>query len=210
MPKLKNQLPQQRRDRKQSFSWYNGKRYYHGKWGTPEAEQSYKRFIAALLENPTLPLRDSKTGSVLVSELVAGFVNFVEPRLERAEFLHFKRAIGFLIEIYGEHASNEFSPKKLKVCRSQMVKAGTMCRSQINKQVGRIIRIFAWGVEEEHVQPNVVAALREVKNLQRGEQGTFDNPPRQAVPDDVVKRTLPFTARNTLPIVVSERFQNEF
>jgi len=74
----------------------------------------YKRFITALLENSVLSLRDSKTGDVLVSELVGAF-------LRHAEFSHFKRAVGGLVEIYGEHAVNEFSPKKLKVVRGQMV-----------------------------------------------------------------------------------------
>jgi len=145
MPKLKNQYPKNCRDRNQAFSWYNGKRIYHGVWGTPEAKKSYDRFIAALLENPTLPLRDGKTGDVLVSELAAGFIDHVKTRLDRAEFLHFKRAIGFLVEIYGTLFVNEFSPKKLKVCRNQMVKAGTMCRGQINKHIGRIIQGFQVG-----------------------------------------------------------------
>jgi len=61
------------------------------------------------------------------------------------------------------------------------------------------------GVEEEYVQPNTVAALREVKNLQRGEQGTFDNPPRQEVPDEVVKRTLPFMSPTVAAMVKLQR-----
>jgi integrase len=137
-------------------------------------------------------LQEDKTGDILVSELAAGYVKYIESRLDRTEFLHFQRAIGFLVGIYGDIAVNEFSPKKLKVCRNQMVQAGTMCRSQINKHTGRVIRIFAWGVEEEYVHTTIVAALREVKHLQRGEQGTFENPPREEVPDEVVRRTLPF------------------
>ena len=73
-----------------------------------------------------------------------------------------------------------------------MVNVGTLCRKSVNDYVRRIISIFAWGVEEETVNPIVVHALREVKALQKGEPGTFDNPPRQEVSDDVVKRTLPF------------------
>ena len=119
MPKLKNQCPKNCRDRNQSFSWYSGKRYYHGIWGTPEAEKSYKQFIAKLLENPFLPLTDNKTGEVLISELAAGFLGCIESKTDRTDFLHFKRAIGFLIDIYGELSVNEFSPKKLKVCRKR-------------------------------------------------------------------------------------------
>jgi len=58
MPKLKNQMPKMCRDRNQAFSWHNGKRVFHGVWNSPEAEKSYKRFIARLLENPILPLQD--------------------------------------------------------------------------------------------------------------------------------------------------------
>ena len=97
MPKLKNQYPKNCRDRNQSFSWYNGKRIYHGVWGSPDADKNYKRFIARLLENPVLPLQNDKTGDVLVSELAAGFLNYVEIQYDKTEFQHFKRAIGFLI-----------------------------------------------------------------------------------------------------------------
>ena len=192
MPKLKNQVPKNCRDRNQSFSWYKGKRVYHGVWNSPEAVRNYNRFLARLRENPVLPLQKNKTGETLISELVVSFLGYVEPRLDKTEFQHFKRAISFLVEIYGESAVNEFSLMELEICRDQMVKAGTLCRSQINKQIGRIIRVFRWGLKRKLVAPNTVGALREVENLQRGEPGTFDNPPREDVPDEAVKRTLPF------------------
>jgi hypothetical protein len=169
MPKLNKQLPKMCRDRNQAFSWHKGKRIYHGRWNSSEADQSYKRFIAALLENPTLPLRNSKTGDILVSELAAGFLTHIESRMDKSHVLHFKLAIGHLTEFYGALAVNEFSPKKLKVVRGQMVKTGKLCRNMVNDYTGRIIRIFAWGVEEELVRPDTVAALREVKSLPKGE-----------------------------------------
>jgi integrase len=151
-------------------------------------------------------LRDGKTGDVFVSELAAGYLGHLESqKTDKTDFLHFKRAVGFLIDIYGELAVNEFSPKKLKVCRNQMVKAGTMCRSQINKHIGRIVRVFTWGVEEEHVQSNIVHALQAVKDLRKGEQGTYDNPPRQEVSDDVIRRTLPFMSPTVRAMVQIQR-----
>ena len=36
MPKLKNRFPKMCRDRNQAFSKHNGKRIYHGVWGSPE------------------------------------------------------------------------------------------------------------------------------------------------------------------------------
>jgi integrase len=198
MPKLKNGMPKNCRDRNQAFSWHNGKRIYHGVWGSPEAEKSYKRFIAALLEGPNLALQDCKIGDVLVAELADGFLEHIEPQMDRTDYLHFKYAVAYLVELYGELVANDFSPKKLKVVRSQMVKAGTLCRRMINRYVGKIRRIFTWGVGEEIVKSTVSDALKAVKDLRKGEEGTRDNPAREAVPERVIAATLPF-----LPPVVA-------
>ena len=128
MPQLKNRLPRLCRDRNQAFSWYKGKRYYHGVWDSPEAKKNYKRFITKLLENPDLSLQENGTGEVLISELTARFLKYVESRKKGKTYEgHFKRVIGFLVEIYGELTTDEFSPIKLETCRNQMLKAGTLC-----------------------------------------------------------------------------------
>jgi len=55
--------------------------------------------------------------------------------MDKEHSRHFKTAIGYLIEVYGELAVNEFSQKKLKVVRSQMVKSDTLCRGMSNDEV---------------------------------------------------------------------------
>ncbi|MDR0327777.1 MAG: hypothetical protein LBI05_05730, partial [Planctomycetaceae bacterium] len=205
MPKLKNRLPKNCRDRNQAFSKYNGKRIYHGVWGSPEAEKSYKRFIAALLEGPNLPVRLGKDNDVLVSELADMFLEHIEPQMDRTDYLHFEYAVAYLVETYGEIAINDFSPKKLKVVRSQMVKSGTLCRGMINKYIGKIRRIFTWGVGEEIVKSSVADAIAAVKDLRKGEEGTRDNPPRKPVPDSVVEATLPFLAPVVAAMVQVQR-----
>ena len=119
----------------------------------------------------------------------------------KIDYLNFKYAIGYLAEVYGELAVNEFSPKKLKVVRSQMVKAGTLCRNTINKYTKYVKRIFSWGVEEEFVNANVAHGLRVVKALREGEEGTFDHPEREDVPEWVIDATLPFMPRTVAAIV---------
>jgi len=208
MPKLKNRLPKICRDRNQSFSWHNGKRFYHGVWGSPEAEKSYKRFITALLENPAIPSRrDEDDGSgVLVSELATGYLDHIEnSQMHPSHVLHFKNTVGYLVELYGDLAVNEFSPKKLKVVRGQMVKTGKLCRKVVNDYARRIVCIFQWGVEEELVHETVYNALRVVKTLSKRTPGTFDHPKRQEVPDDVVLQTLPFMSPTVAAMVQVQR-----
>ena len=99
MPKLKKQDPKNCRDRNQAFSWHNGKRIYHGVWGSPEAKKNYRRFCTALDENPVLPLRGNEGGCVIVAELADGFLNAVESgaiRMDKIHAQHFARAIGYL------------------------------------------------------------------------------------------------------------------
>ena len=162
-----------------------------GQAGTPESQKAYHRFCLELHNAPIEPA--IVTGKCCsVNELVAGFLDYCQPRQDKIQFSHNKYAIGYLVEIYGDLAVNEFSPKKLKICRNQMVKTGRMCRRHINDYIRRIIRLFSWGVEEELVKPDIVTALREVKALRKGEDGSFGNSPRKAVPDDAVLRTLQF------------------
>jgi len=61
---------------------------------------------------------------------------------------------------------------------------------------------FNWGVEEELVTPNVWTALKAVKNLPKGEPGTFDHPKRQNGPDDVVKRTLQYITSQMVRVMI--------
>jgi integrase len=112
--------------------------------------------------------------------------------MDKDEFRHFGRTIGFLTELYEDIAVDEFSPKKLKTCRCQMVRAGSLCRGQINKMTRRIVRLFKWGGSEELVRGTLWKELESVDPLRKGEEGTKDHPPRQAVPDEVVAMTLPF------------------
>ena len=132
-----------------------------------------------------------ESSDVLVSELADAFLETHEPRMNKTDYGHFKRAFVYLVEVYGELAAGDFSPKKLKVCRSQMVKAGTLCRKTVNRYTWHIARLFVWGAGEELVNANVGLGLRAVKALREGEEGTFDHTDREAVPFEVVEATLP-------------------
>ena len=203
MPKLKNQLPKLCRDRNQAFSWLNGKRIYHGVYGSQEAEKSYKRFIASLLENPT---QTAKPSECLVSELALSYLKHLEAStMSQTDLAHFRRVIGFLVEIYGEFAADEFTPKKLKTVRGQMVKIGTLCRRMVNSYTRRIVQIFAWGVEEELVKGATWQDLKAVKPLKKDESGTFDNPPREEIADSEVKKTLPHLSPTVATMVKLQR-----
>ena len=199
-PKLTN-----RKDGRAVVHW-KGKMYLMGKSGTPEAKIAYHRFCVEIQNQPVFTPQPAKNETeISISELVAGFLDYHLHRQDKVQFTHNKLAVSYLVNIYGTLAVNEFSPKKLKVVRSQMVKTGRMCRRHINEYTRRIVRFFSWGVEEELVKPDIVAALREVRSLRKGEEGAHDNPKRTEISDDIVRRTLPFMSPTVAVMVQVQR-----
>ncbi|MCC7419381.1 MAG: site-specific integrase [Planctomycetaceae bacterium] len=61
----------------------------------------------------------------------------------------------------------QFGPKLLKQVRQAMVD-DRVVRVSLNRHVGRIRRMFKWGVAEEYVPTTVWTALQSVSGLQRG------------------------------------------
>ena len=78
-----------------------------------------------------------------------------------------------------------------------MIHAG-LSRKHINKQVSRIVRMFAWGVAQELVSPEVAQALREVNGLHKGRNRMRETMPIQPVDDSIIDKTLRY-----LPPVVA-------
>jgi integrase len=99
----------------------------------------------------------------------------------------------FLLAFYGDTTlADSFTPRCLKLVRNALVQSRRFCRNVVNKYTRHVVKMFQWGVSEELVRETTWRALQSVPALRKGERGTFDNPPRQEVPDDVVERTLPF------------------
>ena len=218
MPKLKNRLPKKCRDRNRAFSWYKGKRVYHGIWGTEEADRNYKRFIHELTKEPPpslpgavssgefCPVQSVRAGggTMLVSELCVEFLKYHTPRLGKTDIQNFKYAFGYIIEAFGNMSVNSITPKRMRSVRSQMVASGRLCRRTVNDFTAMLIRCFTWGCEEEYVGASVAGALKMIKPLPKGEPGTFDHPKRRNVSDEIIRRTLPFLSKTVATMV---RFQ---
>jgi hypothetical protein len=63
--------------------------------------------------------------------------------------------------------AQHFGPKRLKEIRQAMIEVDHS-RRYINKNIGRIKRMFRWAVEEELIPPTMHTALETVRGLKRG------------------------------------------
>jgi len=217
MPRLKERLPKLCKNKNGKYEYavvrYGGEKIPLGKWGTAEAKKAYAKFITELQNNPQFDVVQSTPDSSgsregLMSELAALYLDHLkESNIHVAHYDHMSIILqDFLLPLYPDLPADSFSPKTLKAVRSNMIASQRYCRKVINDYIRRIVAMFSYGVEEELVDVKTVHALREVKTLRKGAKGTFDHPKRKPVPDEVVRRTLPYmtptVAATTLPKLV--------
>ena len=84
---------------------------------------------------------------------------------------------------------SEFGPLALDAIREAMIAKGN-ARSYINKNVGRIKRIFKWGVAKQIVPVEVHQSLVTVDGLKRGKCNAKETKPILPVDDAIVDKTL--------------------
>jgi integrase len=185
----------------------NGVDIYLGRHGTEESRAEYDRRIAEWLLNGRQSRPASQAASDLaVNELVVAYRKWADqyyrtpsgrPTIEPKNI---RLATRPLLDLYGHSLAASFGPLALKCCRQRMID-GDVCRLEVNRRVGRIVRMFRWAVENELVAPSVLQGLRAIQPLHAGRSAARESEPVRPVPDWVVDATLPFLARQVAAMV---------
>jgi len=206
MPKLINKPPQYKQDGKYAVVYYHGKKYRLGRYESPESRVAYARFIAETAIDPAFYPHKGKPNTT-VKEVAVAFLDYAEKTLTKPNYTHYRiMVVDFLLKFYGDNTSvNDFKPSCLKLVRDKMIQSGRFCRKQINEYTRRIVTLFTWAAEMEYADANVALALKAVKRLSEGYLGTFDNPEREHVADDVIVRTLPYLPATLRAMVKLQR-----
>lgn len=151
---------------------------------------------ATPIETRLSPFRDAGC-ALSISELVLKYWTFAKSYYVKngqptGELPPLKEALRVLRRQAGETPAAEFGPIALKSVREVLMKQPNirrlkvtdpetgepgftekvirvgLARRTINKQIGRIKRVFAWAVAEELLPPHVHEALRRVEGLRHG------------------------------------------
>ncbi len=198
-----------------------GKDHYLGAHDSPESHEKYHRLVAEFLAAPGSSRSQPTAESPLtIVELVEKYWEFakgyyVKNGKPTGEIHPLKEVLRFLRRLYGPTAATEFSPTKFKAVREAMiihpitrtvkvVNAGDgsvnfakkvlrigLTRRVVNKQMGRVKRVFAWAVQEELIPPDVHSALLRVAGLKKGRTEAREKARVQAVDPTIVEKTLP-------------------
>ena len=176
----------------QAFSRVKGENIYFGLHGSPESLARYDDFRREWL----LQHGDVHKYQLTVDELALLYIRHAKQYYRKngvptSEVFCTKAALRFLISKHGTCRVREFGPNKLKEVRQMMIDHG-LCRDSINKNVDRIRRAFRWGVENEKVPPEILAALVAVRGLGKGRSNAREMQPIKPVPIDRVEAIQPY------------------
>jgi integrase len=196
MPRPKNAKPTYRYHRPTNTArcWLNGRWHSLGAFDSPESHARFARLVGGGDAAPADPAAPS-TG-LTVAELCLLWMRHAERHYRKpdgkptSEIWNMKYVVGVLRELYPKLAAAEFTPLKLKAARQRMVDE-RVCRTQVNKHVGRIRLIYKWAASEELVPESVPSALAMVAGLQRGRCSAVETDPVGPVADAVLTATLP-------------------
>jgi integrase len=199
MPLLTRAIPRYRKHRAsgQAIVTLFGQDIYLGPHGTKASKLEYDRVVAEWLARGRQPLLAASAGiptGFTNVELIVRFKRHAEGYYRKNgqltnEVTAILSALKFVNKLYAREAANDFGPLKLQAIQQAMITAG-LCRRHINKQIGRIIRMYAWGVSQELVRADVAMALREVKGLHKGRTTARESEPVMPVDDTIIDATL--------------------
>jgi integrase len=181
------------------------KAFLLGKWNSPQSKVEYHKVLAEWeLNGRRFTAVDEHADGLTIHELLDRFLDHLEREDEPAATVaEFKYSMTPLARLYGDLPAAEFTPKKLKVVRLKMVQ-DNLCRSLVNRRTARILRIFAYGVEEELVPAIVHQALTAVKPLKRGK--ARETAKVRPVSEHVVEETLRYLSPTVAALVQLMRY----
>ena len=170
-----------------------GKDHYLGEYGSPESRELYDDLIVEWFGRG-----DAGHVTLTLDDLALLYVKHAEQHYRKhgrptSELSCIKTAIRYVIRLYGTSRVRDFGPRALKAVRDAMIADGH-CRRSINKHVGRIRRLFRWGVENEYVPSEVYGALAAVQGLQAGRSAAIETDPVLPVPAAHVDAVQPYVS----------------
>lgn len=235
MPPVVTTIPKLRKHPKGSVVVLDGKYIYCGPYGSAEAKQKYDRHIAEWLANSRhLPMPEPEKPHLTVEGLLLRYWRFVKTYYVKngyptSEQDTVRQALRFVRKLYAATSAADFGPLALKAVRQSMIqhtitrrykirdpKTGEkrwaerierhgLSRRHINKQIGRIKRMFAWAVENELIPADVHRALVQVKGLRKDKTSAREKNPIKPCSDAQVEAVLPLVPSMVRTMILVQR-----
>ena len=180
-----------------------------GPFESTESRSAYARLLLELEAAPHSNQPPDPAG-MTVAELLLAYRNHAGRHYRghddkpTSEIYEVKVVARALRELHADTPAAEFGPLALKTARQRWVNEGRS-RTECNRRVGMVKRIFKWAVSEQLCPPGVFHALAAVAGLQKGRTRAHEKEPVGPVDDAAVDATLPFLNRHVRGLVEFQR-----
>ena len=205
MPRLNNFVPKYRKHKQsgQAIVTLSGRDFLLGPHGSKASRIEYDRRIAEWLQNGRQLQPDMRGSGLTVVELIAAYLHFAKRYYRKdgritSEYDSNVSALRPVKLLYGRKPAAEFGPVALQVVMQRMVDEG-WTRGTVNKQAGRIKRMFKWGVSRQLVPGEIAQSLWSVDGLRKGRTEARESTPVLPVEEATIDTTIAY-----LPPVVAD------
>lgn len=217
LPKLRRQKAVRqgthRPEQDRAFVQINRKRVYLGKYADPQTHARYHQLMAQLAQAPGAEpddLGQPDLPTLTVTELCLRFFDHAEcyyrlpDGTQTTEVRNIKVALRAIRELYSTTPAETFGPLALQRVRDRMIEMG-WCRSNINKNIDRIRRMFKWAASIELLDAEIWHRLRAVEGLKRGRTTASESEPVRPVPGHLIDIIQPHVSRQIWAMVQLQR-----
>ena len=163
------------------------------------AEEIAREILARAIfaANPASVDRDD----TIIASLVSRYLEYAKHYYRRPdgrptqEVAVIRNALKRLVSFSAAIEAEDFGPLKLKEFRDELVEQGKLCRTEINRTVIIVRRLFKWAVGEELIPASTLHALQAVDGLKRGRTKARETEPVTAVAEGHVYAVLPYASK---------------
>ncbi len=161
------------------------------------------------VETPEVSPTVVRDGEFLLDQLLWRFWQWAEQcyrdgRGPTAHFENLRQSIKRLTRQFGRMPVASFGRAQVRAFRERLIEGGAS-RTYINKLVGHVKQVFAWGMEEEIVPELVAFRVIKTKNLKAGRRAARETAPVEPVADYWVEATLPYVTPPVRAMVQLQR-----
>lgn len=168
--------PRKHSTRDKGFVEFQGKRHYlKGGWNSPEMWSDFHRFKRENVNGE--PPADAN-----ISHLIIRYLDYAKAYYGDSEFTCYRECCRLLKQEFAGIPLEKFTPRNLKAIQAIATDWSPngirWTRQHINRQMGRIRKMFRWAVSEGMVSETVSAALKTVEPLRKGKTTAIESQER--------------------------------
>lgn len=179
---------------------YKGKTLYFGPWGSQEANERYREWVRRLVTPHEEPPVTAPGRPITVARLLCSFLDHAKRYYSAGEYGMLTTAVAPVSKMFGGMLARDFGPKALRAVRNKMIKLD-WSRNHINQQIGRVRRVFKWGVEHELIPSSVLHSIAAVAPLKKNRSEARETAKKTGVPWEHVEPVLPYLSPDVAAMV---------